>query len=55
MKDLNKKLKEYFHFKNRLKDLTNVYLWYYPSEKKYFVSISFSKQFWISKGFELIK
>jgi hypothetical protein len=55
MKDLNLKLKEYNHFKNNLKNGTNVYLWYIPEQKKYFVSIYWNKDFVLNKGFELIK
>lgn len=55
MKDLNQKLKEYNHFKNELKISTNVYLWYIPEQKKYFVSIYCTKDFVLNKGFEFIK
>lgn len=55
MKDLNLKLKEYNHFKNDLKISIRVYLWYIPELKKYFVSIYYTKDFLLNKGFELIK
>ena len=55
MENLKAKLKEY-HFYKVKHNIEKTYLWWNKIDKKYIVTINFSKEFWNSfNEFELIK